>query len=276
MTRLRTEDINNIEKTLQEYDQELIKKTGCTLKEIAIKAVQAEEKEINEKIKNIKTAVVPITTGKGIINKFSETVTAIVKHMGVEAFKTENTDEKGLSEAFQKNADIILSADDNKYTAVNRKNKKVSDNAAATAKGFVTALKLMVKKLEYKEVLIIGAGRVGKNAAYELIKHKANIAVYDKDQKKSNELFEEIKNKFNVQIKIERELNLALYKYNILFDASPKSEYIRKEHINMNTYIAAPGMPLAVNKEVLENAKKRLIHDPLQLGTAVMIMEALL
>ena len=51
MTRLRTEDIKHISQELKEYDQELLKKTGSTLKGIALHAIGLSDYEFEEIIK---------------------------------------------------------------------------------------------------------------------------------------------------------------------------------------------------------------------------------
>ena len=103
MTRLRTEDIEHIPHELKAYDQQLLTKTGKTLKEIASRAVGLPDSELDEIIKSNKVCVIPLTCGQGVINGFSATVSEIISHLGFNSFAMENSDVSGIAEAFEKN-----------------------------------------------------------------------------------------------------------------------------------------------------------------------------
>jgi pyrrolysine biosynthesis protein PylD len=72
---------------------------------------------------------------------------------------------------------------------------------------------------------------------------------------------------------VERDLEEALRRHSIFFDASPAADIIRSEHIQPQTLIAAPGIPLGCTTEAYGLVKDRLIHDPLQIGVATMLAE---
>jgi len=119
--------------------------------------------------------------------------------------------------------------------------------------------------LKGHEVLLIGAGKVGKNALCALSHLGAEVGIYDIDQTKSQSLA--LKYKINV----EKNLPDALSHYTLIFDASPAPDIILPEHIKPGTAIAACGIPIGLSKEAQSMAQGRLIHDPLEIGTATML-----
>jgi pyrrolysine biosynthesis protein PylD len=270
MTRLKEEDIKQIGHTLRAYDGHLVKVTGLTLKQIAMRAAGLSEREMDQAMASTRVAVVPVTCGQGIIKGFAEAVRDILRHIGANAFQPEAPDIAGLAEVVERGADIVFSADDQRFIALNLPLKMVIDNSDATARGYVEALDCIAGGLEGREVLVLGgAGQVGWRAVCALRKKGANVAVYDPDQRRLASL---VKGREPV---VERDLEEALQRHFLLFDASPAANVIRVEHIKADTAIAAPGIPLGLTEEAYAAAKDRLIHDALQIGVATMVAEAL-
>jgi pyrrolysine biosynthesis protein PylD len=268
MTRLRSTDIKHIGHTLNDYDASLVKKTGYPLRGIAIQAAGISERAMEEGLKAHRVAVVPVTTGEGIIQGFVEAVCQILTHLGAEAFVTTGTDVQGFAEAMGKGATILFCADDDRFVALHFASRKVVDNDDATAKGFVAALDLMAGGLRDREVLVIGgAGRVGWKAV-SLLRYKgAQVFAFDIDQLKLEALTR------GSNVRVEAELEESLMKHRFFFDASPGTDLIRAEHIRPDTLIAAPGVPLGVTEVAYPLVQERLIHDPLQIGVATMLAE---
>ncbi|WP_227765921.1 3-methylornithyl-N6-L-lysine dehydrogenase PylD [Zhaonella formicivorans] len=273
MTRLCSADVRDIGLQLKVYNQQLVKKTGYTLGQIAAHAAGVEKEYLSRR-QEFNVAVIPVTNGKGIIEGFGEAVRSIVSFLGFNAFLTESTDVSGLAEACQKGADVIMLADDYRFVAINLAAKKVVDNAAATAKGYVAALSFMAGGLANKEVLLLGAGRVGRNAASAMVQLGASVTIYDADFEVSCKLAQEIKAKYNIQLTVATKLEEALVQHRILFDACPAAGFIQPQHVTTETLIAAPGIPLGLAKSCLPLVADRLLHDPLQLGVATMIVAA--
>jgi pyrrolysine biosynthesis protein PylD len=69
-------------------------------------------------------------------------------------------------------------------------------------------------------------------------------------------------------------LSTALLRHRCIIDASPATDIIDERHINQDTYISAPGMPSGLSPEALSKISDRFLHDPLQIGVATMIVEA--
>jgi pyrrolysine biosynthesis protein PylD len=268
MTRLTGEDIKDIGTTLKEYDESLLKKTGRPLKQIAIQASGISEKVFEDALALNVVAVVPITSGQGMIEGFGESIRAILYHLGARVVRPEGADIAGIAEAVEKGATVIFCSDDDRFVAINLPLLRVADNTEATAKGYVTALELMAGGLSNREVLVIGgAGQLGWKAVDLLEPEGVKVSAFDLNESKLEGL---VKGR---NIQIERNLEKALKRHSIFFDASPASDIIRPEHIRPETLVAAPGIPLGLTKEAYDLVKNRLIHDPLQIGVATMLAE---
>jgi pyrrolysine biosynthesis protein PylD len=274
MTRLRSADIANISSHLDAYDEELFAKTGHTLRGIACHAVGLSEAETVDRLPGVHIGVVSIRWGKGMIGRFSETTRDILKHIGFQAFVTENSDVSGLAEAFEKRADIIFLSDDDHFVALNVECRRVVDNAGATGKGFGAGLNLMTGGLQGQGVLVIGCGAVGLSAAVTVAKYGAKISVYDADHSRSRHLASALYKMLNIKIEIESELIAALSKYRFLVEATNSADIIHEQDLSPETYIAAPGMPLGMSPDAAQKLAARLLHDPLQTGVATMGLEA--
>ncbi|SLM29593.1 FAD dependent oxidoreductase [Desulfamplus magnetovallimortis] len=302
MTRLKSTDIEDIETGLESYDRSLFAKTGCNLAEIAMTAnsydYEKNEGYFNGKnIKNFNIKVVPVTAGLGIISTFSETVCAILKHIGFKASVTKNKDSSGIAEAFEDEADAIMMSDDNRFVGINLNTRKVVDNSEATGRAFSTALALMAKGFEREDVmmakglkranvimakkvartnvLVMGCGPVGQSAAETLINLGAKITLYDIAEKKAQLLKSKINKNFlhnhKNHIEVATDIKKELANHRLIIEATPVDDTIGKEFIYPETLVAAPGVPLGLSIEALNAIpENHLIHDKLELGVAVM------
>jgi pyrrolysine biosynthesis protein PylD len=274
MTRLRTEDIEHIRHELKAYDQQLLNKTGKTLKAIASYAVGVPDGELAEVIESTKVCVVPMTCGQGIINCFSATVSGIISHLGFDSFAAENSDAAGIAEAFEKKSDIILLADDDRFVAINVRTNYVSDNVEMTAKGFVAGLDLMANGLKGKNVLVIGCGEVGSHAAKILVTMGVLVSVCDINPQLTSALQKEIADVLKTNIQIDNDWRSAPGKYKHIVDATPSADIIDVSVITPGTYVAAAGVPCGLSSEAREKLSNRYLHDPLQIGVATMVIDA--
>jgi pyrrolysine biosynthesis protein PylD len=274
VTRLASDDVKSIPAELDHYDSELTAKTGCSLRGIACLAADLQKEEIKDSLKNALVGVIPITAGEGVIAGFCDAVAGIVSHMGCKTFITQTTDVTGLTEAFNKKADIVMLADDQEFIALHTASRRMVENAVATGKGFVAGLGLMAGDLEKKNVLVIGCGPVGRSATAELAAMRAHVSVYDINSKCSIDLAEALKQSSNVRIQIIKDLDRTLKSHRFIIDASPATDIIHARHITAETYISAPGVPVGLDKEALLKIGDRLLHDPLQLGVATMVISA--
>lgn len=272
MTRLKQDDVVKIATTLEEYNAELVRMTGCSLREIATHAVGKGVSEDN--VPKPKVSVVPMTCGQGIIEGFVESVASIISYLGFNAVITKSRDAGGVAEAMQNGSEILFMADDDCFVAVNVKTGKVSDNGEATGKGYVAGLVHMCHGVVGKKVLVIGGGPVGIGAALALKRFGAEVSIYDIDLLASQRLLE-VLTKQGYTGNIETDLDAALGSHSILVDACPAGEFITMRYLSEATMIAAPGIPLGVQAAGLAQISKRLLHDPLQIGVATMIFDVL-
>jgi 3-methylornithyl-N6-L-lysine dehydrogenase len=273
MTRLVTDQIISIPENLQKYDDELLARTGCTLSQLAAEAAGFNG---NQAVKGCRVAVIPVNSGQGTIRGFSEAVCAIAAHLGFQAYITGFSDVGGLVEAYEKNDDLVIMADDQFYAAINLNTRSVAKNDQATACGYTLALAKMAGGLGGKEVLLIGAGPVGREAGVALCRAGAIVIICDLDKKKEIELAADLKREFGAQAVLNgMSLVQALDRKPFIFDASPGDGFIPAVLVDENTLIAAPGLPLGLDEQALDKVGEHLIHDPLQIGTAVMLLKAL-
>jgi 3-methylornithyl-N6-L-lysine dehydrogenase len=263
MTRLREEWISEIETELICYDQELKEKTGLSLLELAAYANGIDQERIVAAASGKKAAVVPITSGEGIIGTFSESIAAILRHMGFTAFVTAQTDVAGIYEAHQKDAGLLFFADDERYIACDITSNRFSENDRATAAGYIAALNKASGGIAGKPVLLLGCGRVGHQMLAALIERGACPKVYDNNAKALIGLED------TYILKNEKEIA----DFHLILDATNNGGWIHKDMLNDEVWIAAPGIPLSLDNEAYEKYRGRLIHDCLQLGTAVMMGE---
>lgn len=274
MTRLRTEDIEHIPGTLDAYDQRLVDATGRPLKGVACHATGLPVSTCEDMVKSFKVCVIPLTCGQGIIKGFCETVSDIVGHLGFQSCVTQQSDGAGMAEAFDRGSDILLLADDERFVGINVRTRYVSDNTEMTAKGFVAGLDLMVRGLKHKKALVIGCGEVGRATARALAAMDVVVTVCDINPEPALALQEEIANEQQVTIDIDHAWPSTWRGYEAIIDATPASNVIDASMITPDTHVAAPGVPCGLSDEARDSLSNRILHDPLQIGVATMVLDA--
>lgn len=275
MTRLTTWDIQSITAVLPTYDASLIKKTGCSLRQIACLAMGMTENDMLASLERAVVGVVPMTSGDGVLNGFCEMVSEITSYLGCRTFVTEQTDAAGIAEAAERNAGILMFADEDRFIALHLQHRKLVDNAVATGRGFVTGLYLMAGGLKDKKVLVLGCGPVGQSAVRALGEKGCRVSVYDIDPVAYDHLLKTFGDDTDIDVQFLNDLDLALRHHELIVDASPAANFILAQHITPRTIISAPGMPVGLDKAALEAIGNRLLHDPLQIGVAAMVVGAL-
>ncbi len=255
MTRLTEKDIATVTEQLEALDATFDKMCGAGLREIAARA-----SGVSPDLPALRTAVVPVTAGLGKIHGFSSAVCAILRYIGADAFVTTHTDVAGIYEAYEKGAACLFCADDARYMAVHRKTGKYSDNGDATGRGFAAALELAAGSLFQEEVLVAGAGPVGRAAAAYLSGCGARVTLLDHNPAQLQDL----------PWAVRTDLSNAQYRY--ILEATPSRQVICAEHVTPDGIVTAPGILLGIEAGLAQRLmqQERLIHNPLELGTAVM------
>jgi len=274
VTRLITADISNIAANLKNYDRELVARTGYSLSDIACRAAEIDEAQIKNLLPEIRVGVIPISSGDGIIGGFGDAVLNILLHMGADAFVTGMTDVAGIAESFEKKADIVMLADDERFVALHIRSRAIADNAVCTGQAFATGLSLMSGGLKGREVLVIGCGPVGRSAAQTLIRMGARVSVYDVQIEPLKEWVKMFDQAVDPKIQIVKTLDPALQRNQFIIDASPARNIIQAHHITPDTYVSAPGFPCGLDAEAEDRLSNRFLQDPLQLGVATMLVRA--
>lgn len=265
MTRLVTEMIDNIPLSLSEYDLKLRQQTGCTLLEIAARAARCEPLP---DFSLFPVAVVPVTAGEGVIPGFCTALKAIASHLGFPANITQSADVAGFAEALDSGAKLVLLADDRKFMAFNVLTGKYADNSKATGIAFVTALDCALNGLTGEKVAVFGLGPVGQAAVGALLKLGAIPVIFDPNPARVTM----IQSQYPVETAVSVSDCLAHTPF--VIDCSPASNFISADFISKESMVASPGVPVGLTPQALEKLNPdRLIHDPLQLGAAVMLME---
>ena len=262
MTRLTEEIVERISISSDSIDDLLTEHTGMNLLELACDAVGIKADLLET---SVKVGIVPMSSGMGIVKGFSELVAKIVNKLGMEAFVTVETDVTGFAEAICASAEVIFMADDTMFIAYNTRTKRYYNASFSTAAGYVSALKGAADGLKDKDVLIIGAGRVGSAAAEIMAKMSAKVSVYDIDEKKTFEL----QRRFD--IKPVFDLNESIKEHTLIFNASPAS--IGGKYLKEGSIISSPGLPCAYDEECIRKSKV-IIHDVVSIAVAVMAVQS--
>ncbi|MGD8741211.1 MAG: 3-methylornithyl-N6-L-lysine dehydrogenase PylD [Desulfobacterales bacterium] len=274
MTRLIAADISNIAANLKNYDRELVARTGYSLSGIACRAAEIDEAQVKNLLPKILVGVIPISSGEGIISGFSDAVMSILLHMGAKTFVSRATDIAGIVESFEKRADVMMMADDERFVALHIRSRSIADNAVCTGQAFSTGLGLMAGSLIGREVLVIGCGPVGRGATQTLIRMGARVSVYDVQTEPLMEWVKTIGQDTDSKIQIVKTLEPALQRHQLILDASPAANLIHAHHITPDTYISAPGIPCGLDAGAQAKLSDRFLQDPLQLGVATMLVSA--
>lgn len=260
MTRLTPDMIRDVPRSSEDRDASLVRTLGTTMKGLAFESVGIGSHDMS--MEDYSAAAVPVTAGQGATHGFSESVCAIAQHLGMDCFVTERTDVAGLSDALAAGTDIIFMADDIEFVAINCRARRFVTNTRSTALGYFTALRLAAGGLEGKEVLLIGAGRVGGCAAELLARERANVTVVDVDRSRAEAL-----RSGRPDFRVREDLQAAVMEHDIIFNASPAR--IPGEWVREGSVVSSPGMPFSYDRLGVSKMAA-LIHDPLQIGVSVM------
>lgn len=266
MTRLITDWLKDPEEKFLKYDRKLRDITGLGIPALAYRAAGVQELA-GSAIKSHKVAVVRFSTGEGVIGSFAESVAAVIRNMGADVFIPDESDVSGIFAGLSEGAEIIFMADDDRFIAVNIKTGVVAENDYATARGYVEGLSLMAGGLSGREVLQIGYGRVGEKALEILLKAGAKVNVYDHDRYKTANIDDK-------RVNVLSELTLPLS--GPVLDLTNEGGWLHPEDISDDVKISTPGVPLSLDEAAYLACRDRTIHDPLQLGTAVMFAMVLI
>jgi pyrrolysine biosynthesis protein PylD len=269
MTRLTVKDLNQAPKDLNAYDLELKAITGMSLLELALKTIDMTVERYKSKLASMTwVAIIPTSTGDGILPGFSEKVTEIGCYLGLPCRVTKTQDVAGLEEAVAGGSEMIVIADDSTFLALNLISRRVVNNSTATGEIYAVALAGASKGVADRYVGVLGLGPVGQAAATRLCLQGGHIIVHDKNRKKQTSFLSQRADMRGAS-SVEEVIGLT----DMVLDATNGSNIIKTKELKTCLLLAAPGIPLGIDDR--NSHMVRLIHDPLQLGVAAMIVQAL-
>lgn len=269
MTRLISSWVSPMLDGMDEYNRSLKEKIGMDLSRLATEVLNSTEEKLRQARAETLVGVVPITQGEGIIGDFAEAVASIVASMGFRTLVTENTDINGIYEAYEKGCTVLFFADDIRYLALNIKECRSGENNYCTALGYISVLERMMrnrgKNIESEKLLVIGHGIVGREAVKLLRSRGISFCVYDKDKNAlQGEDFETIDSKEKIK------------EYEYILDFTNEGGWLKEADLSDKVLYASPGVPCSLDENAKKMLAKSAIYDNLEIGTAVMLGEAVL
>lgn len=254
---------------MKAYEKRLQAVTGMGLLELALKTADMTLEQYRFRVAALSwVAVIPITTGQGIISGFSEKVADIGCFLGLPCRVTRGQDVAGMGEAVAGGSEIIFLADDAVFLALNLNSRRVVDNTLATGEIYAAALAAAAGGVASRSVAVLGLGPVGQAAVGWLHSHGARLIVHDRDQGRQSDFLVG-----RADIRGADSVGEILDETNLVLDATTSSNIIKVRELKHHLLLAAPGMPLGIDKP--NSDMVQLIYDPLQLGVAAMAVQAL-
>lgn len=265
MTRLCGDDLLDVSSAWDEYAGRLRRITGKTLVELCALATNLHPHDIRGRLSGSRIGVVPVTAGEGIIEGFAESLASIADFLGCGSSFVLPPDKGGFDRARTGECDILLWADDDTFLAENMHTGKVCENGLATGRGFAAALESMAEKWNAgRRALVLGAGPVGQSAAEHLHEQGFEVVLCDTVPGKANKMAP------RGCVGIEPGMLAHFGIFDLLLDAAPTDDCFPLEYLDKNALVSAPCVPCAWPKRLPDTCW----HDPLQLGTAVMLAAA--
>lgn len=270
MTRLKENDVDGLGVRLAEYDRQLLHSIGVGLAGIGAHATGKPCGLFDPLLSRLRVGIIPIGYGQGIISGFSKAVQDIVEFLGVRSFITEHANIQGLAEAITHRADVLFLADDDHFYALHPTSGATADNSVATGRGFAAALDLMSGGVCGRNVLVIGAGPVGRSAVGYLLEKKGRVYLFDQDVQQvhaAQAIFP--------SIEVVDGIENGMVYCDLVIEATPAERVVPLQVVTDRTMIAAPGVPLGLEPAVQEMVQGRYVHDVLEIGVTTMLYAVL-
>jgi len=301
MTRLTQDNIASIPTSWTRYTARLKERTGLSLFALACHALDIDVQKAQRLCQGQHLAIIPLSSGEGSISGFDTALESIASYLGF-ATTILPADEAGFARYRTEHFDLAIWADDHRFVVENKESKQEAENGVATGLGFAEALHALLVKnrsSQKEPILVRGCGPVGSRAALHLLRRGYTVLVCDTITTKAQALLRECARKGYEALAftpaslceytqyIHAVLDAAPNTHAVLdaapnthamLDAAPNTHAMldaalspaQHDHlpINHETLVAAPCVPY-----LWEDTAKRW-HDPLQLGTAVMLVAA--
>lgn len=255
MALLTPEDLEDLLNKLRESNETIVASTGKGIAQIC-------EEVYGTHAASQKVAIVPITSGNGIISTFSSSLLAITEYFGLEGYITDHPDITGYHQAIVDDADILLMADDHLFVAHDLRTGKIATNHICTGIIYSEIASRFIHA-ESKDVLVIGLGRVGYAGAEHLVKKGFNVYAYDPNTEFMEKAIEELGvNAYNSE---------DPKRFSMVFEATPNANTISEGMVAERCLVSTPGIPCALPVELAKNNEIDLVMEPLVIGVAAML-----
>lgn len=268
MTRLCESDLAGQADDWGAYAARLRRTVGCGLEEVCARALDLPPDAVRRALAAVRVGVVPVSSGEGRIPGFAGLLAATARALGSAAVVLPPDDE-GFAQARAGACDVLLWADDATYLAEHVRSGHSAENGWATGRGFAAALCGMAERHDLeRRVLVLGAGPVGTSAAAWLAGQGFAVTLCDTVAGRAQARAADIPQCRGIT---PRELD-GLASFFCLLDASPTDACFPRQHLAAGACISAPCVPCPWLG--CAPVPERVWHDPLQLGTAVMLAAA--
>ena len=268
MTRLTENNIAGIEAEWATYERRLVELTGDDLLTLAARTLGIDSETARAGVRELRVGAVPISSGEGVIGGFADSLASIARHLGFKA-DVLPADVPGFQVAKSGGFDLFIWADDDTYVAESILTGTVGENGRATGRGFATALIRMAARKDLdKRALVLGAGPVGRAGAETLALAGYEVFLCDIDGEKARAAC----GMLSGCTPCTPDDLPGLPLFGCLLDASPTNDCFPLDRLAAGACISAPCVPCTWAIWAPEGAS--VWHDPLQLGTAVMLLAA--
>lgn len=268
MTRLREADLAGQAGDWAAYARRMRENLAVELPELCARALDLPGDMVRRQLAAARVGIVPVSSGEGRIGGFAELLAATAAFLGCPAHILP-PDAAGFAQARAGACDILLWADDETYLAENLRDGGRAENGWATGRGFAAALDSMACRhaLE-RRALVLGAGPVGCSAAAWLGGHGYAVFLCDTVPGRAQARAAGLPTCTG----LEPAALAALPPFACLLDATPTGACFPRERLTHGACVSAPGVPCRWPGRLPD--ARRFWHDPLQLGTAVMLAAA--
>lgn len=268
MTRLCESDLAGQADGWAAYAARLRQTVGCGLDELCALALDLPSASVRGALAAVRVGIVPVSSGEGCIPGFAGLLAATARALGSAAVVLP-PDEEGFAQARAGACDVLLWADDDTYLAEHVRSGHSAENGWATGRGFAAALHGMAQRHDLeRRALVLGAGPVGTSAAGWLAGHGFSVLLCDTVAGRAQARAADIPQCRGIT---PPELD-GLAPFACLLDASPTDACFPLRQLAADACISAPCVPC--RWPACAPAPERVWHDPLQLGTAVMLAAA--
>ena len=271
MTRLTSNELTNPVNAREQYEKRLYDRLGFSLVDLAADALSVDSRSALRALAGLRVAAVPVSSGQGFIPGFAGMLAGIAEQLGCSGHAVP-PDEDGFRAAREIGASLVIWADDATFVAENLASGTRTENGKATGMGFAAALDRLCGGVKGKIIAVAGCGPVGSAGAEALLRRSAGVVLCDLRRERAEALADRLRPSWGAAVSLcsPKDLPDLALAIDGLLDAAPRRPEDGPPALPDHLPVSAPAVPN------LWPDGPRLWHDPLQTGTAVMLLAAAL